>query len=154
MPKATYQMHQWQENFGKLYTDRNDMTLEEMEALYLTNYGFTKSDINKRFLEGISHTIRILEVGSNIGNQLMCLQNLGFVNLYGIELQSYAVELSKSRTSNINIIQGSSFGIPFKDDYFDLVLTAGLLIHIHPSDVSNVMNEIHRCSKDYILGHK
>ena len=71
MPKATYQMHQWQKNFGKLYTDRNDMTLEEMEALYLTNYGFTKSDINKRFLEGISHTIRILEVGSNIGNQLI-----------------------------------------------------------------------------------
>jgi pseudaminic acid biosynthesis-associated methylase len=154
MPKATHQMHEWQENFGKLYTDRNDMALEEMEALYLTNYGFTKSDLNKRFLEGISHTIRILEVGSNIGNQLMCLQNIGFVNLYGIELQNYAVELSKSRTCNMNIIQGSAFDIPFKNDFFDLVLTSGLLIHIHPSDVSNVMKEIHRCSKDYILGHE
>jgi pseudaminic acid biosynthesis-associated methylase len=130
------------------------MSLEEIETLYLTNYGFTKSDLNKRFLEGISLNIRILEVGSNIGNQLMCLQNMGFFNLYGIELQSYAVELSKSRTSNINIIEGSAFDIPFKDDFFDLVLTSGLLIHIHPADVSNVMKEIHRCAKDYILGHE
>lgn len=53
----------------------------------------------------------------NIGNQLLCLQNAGFNNLYSIELQPYAVELSKSRAEGINIIQGSAFYIPFKDDF-------------------------------------
>jgi hypothetical protein len=32
------------------------------------------------------------------------------------------------------------------------VFTSGLLIHIHPSDISEVMNEIHRCTRKYIWG--
>ena len=74
---------------------------------------------------------------------------MGFTNLYGIELQGYAVELSKSRTHNINIIQGSAFDIPFKNEYFDLVFTSGLLIHIHPSNIREAMNEIYRCTKKF-----
>ena len=154
MSATTYQMHQWAGVFGKNYTDRNMMTLAEMEALYKEDYGFTKTSLNKRFSKNIKHTARILEVGSNIGNQLICLQNMGFVNLYGIELQSYAVEISKSRARKIKIIRGSAFDIPFKDDFFDLVLTSGLLIHIHPLYVSKVMKEIYRCSKRYIFGHE
>lgn len=50
---------------------------------------------------------------------------MGFNNLYGIEINNYAIELSKSRTNNINIIQGYAFGIPFKDEYFNLVFTSG-----------------------------
>lgn len=77
---------------------------------------------------------------------------MGFQNLYGIEINSYAIELSKSRTKNINIIQGSAFDIPFKGEYFDLVFTSGLLIHIAPSDIEVVIQEIHRCTKEYIWG--
>jgi pseudaminic acid biosynthesis-associated methylase len=77
---------------------------------------------------------------------------MGFSNLYGIELQSYAVELSKSRTRRINIIEGSAFDIPYKDGYFDLVFTSGLLIHISPSDISRAMREIYRCTREYIWG--
>jgi len=77
---------------------------------------------------------------------------MGFQTLYGIELQEYAVEISKSRTKHINIIQGSAFDIPFKDNFFDLVFTSGLLIHIAPSDVEQILREIHRCTKKYIWG--
>ena len=96
--------------------------------------------------------MKILEVGSNVGNQLLCLQEMGFNNLYGIELQSYAVELSKSRTKHINIIEGSAFDIPYKDSYFDLVFTSGVLIHISPSDINMVVKEIYRCAKEYVWG--
>jgi ubiquinone/menaquinone biosynthesis C-methylase UbiE len=62
------------------------------------------------------------------------------------------VELSKSRTKNINIIQGSAFDLPYKNGYFDIVFTSGLLIHIAPQDINNVLDEIYRCTKRFIWG--
>lgn len=152
MSKPTEQMRNWTGAFGKEYTDRNALSLEEMEALYKGNYGVTRTELNEQFLKDLDRSIRVLEVGSNIGNQLLCLQRMGFSNLYGIELQSYAVELSKSRTKRINIIEGSAFDIPYKDSYFDLVFTSGVLIHIAPSDIALAMREIHRCVREYIWG--
>jgi len=150
MSKFTRQMGEWAGDFGREYTDRNVLTLDEPENLYRDRYGVTRTEMNSEFIGNLVRGIKILEVGSNIGNQLLCLQNDGFKNLYGIELQSYAVELSKSRTQGINIIQGSAFDIPFKDNFFDLVFTSGLLIHIAPDDINAVLDEIHRCTKQYI----
>jgi len=152
MAKITEQMQEWAGQFGKDYTDRNALSLEEMETLYEKSYGQTRTELNERFLKGIDRSIRILEVGSNVGNQLLCLQRMGFNDLYGIELQSYAVELSKSRTRRINIIEGSAFDIPYKDGYFDLVFTSGVLIHVSPSDIALVVREIHRCTREYVWG--
>ena len=152
MNKFTKQMETWAGNFGKEYTDRNALTLEEMELLYNKQYGITRTEMNSKFIGGFDRDMKALEVGSNIGNQLILLQNMGFKNLYGIELQSYAVELSKSRTKGINIIQGSAFDIPFRDSFFDLVFTAGLLIHITPEDIDEVLDEIYRCTRQYIWG--
>ena len=152
MAEITEQMKKWTGEFGKEYTDRNALSLEETEALYKRNYGVTRTKLNERFLKGIDRSIRILEVGSNVGNQLLCLQGMEFSNLYGIEPQSYAVELSKKRTKGINIIKGNVFDIPFKDNYFDLVFTSGVLIHIAPSDIQKVLKEIYRCSSEYIWG--
>ena len=149
---TTEQIKEWSGAFGKDYTDRNALSLEEMEDLYRKNYGLSRTELNQRFLDGIDRGARILEVGSNIGNQLLCLQRMGFSKLYGIELQSYAVELSKSRTKNINIIQGEASDIPYRDSFFDVVFTSGVLIHISPSSLPNIMKEIHRCTKDYIFG--
>ena len=152
MDKMTYQMGRWTGHFGREYTDRNDLSLEELDALYEKNYGKTRTQLNVEFLEGLDSSLRILEVGSNLGLQLACLQRMGFTELYGIELQEYAVELSKARTQSINIIRGSALDVPYKDKFFDLVFTSGLLIHISPSDLNLVMHEIHRCTKKYIWG--
>lgn len=152
MPNDTEQIKQWAGEFGRQYTDRNAYSLDEFEDFHRKNFGVTRTELNERFLRGIDRSIRILEVGSNVGNQLWCLQKMGFQNLYGIELQNYAVALSKKRTSGINIIQGSAFDIPFKGGYFDLVFTSGVLIHISPSDLPVVLKEIHRCTKSYIWG--
>jgi len=152
MLKMTKQIRAWSGEFGKKYTDRNTLTIDELDELYRKNYGITRTELNNLFVEKLNRNIKILEVGSNIGNQLLLLQKLGFKNLYGIEINSYAVEFSKSRTRNINIIQGTVFDIPFKDRYFDLVFTSGLLIHISPSDITMAMKEICRCTKKYIWG--
>lgn len=152
MSEDTDQLKKWTGKFGKEYTDRNAISLNDLEKSYQNNYGITRTKLNKLFLNRIDHSIRILEIGSNIGNQLLCLQKLGFKNLYGIEPQNYAVELSKKRTKDINIIKGDAFDIPYKDKYFDLVFTSGVLIHINPRDIKKIIKEIYRCSHKYICG--
>lgn len=148
----TKQMDFWAGQFGKEYTDRNPQSLEECERVNKKRYGFTRTELNEEFLGDLDRNIKVLEVGCNIGIQLQALQNAGFKNLYGIELQGYAVEKSKEITKGINIIQGSGFDIPFKDNFFDLVYTSGVLIHISPQDLPGIMKEIIRCSNKYIWG--
>lgn len=152
MSNENNQLKEWKNEFGKTYTDRNNMTVEEMNLLYKANYGITRTELNNEFLKDFDKRIRILEVGSNIGNQLLCLQNMGFANLYGLEPQLYAVELSKKNTKSINIIEGNAFDIPFKDNYFDLVFTSGVLIHINPENINKALDELYRCSNSYIWG--
>jgi len=146
------QLNNWIEKFGREYTNRNNQSLEELEKLYKENYGFTRTELNTLFLDKIERSKKILEIGSNIGMQLLCLQKMGFKNLCGIEPQDYAIQLSKDKTKNINIIKGDAFDIPFKDEFFDIVFTSGVLIHIHKQNIKKAIREIYRCSNRYIWG--
>jgi len=125
MTKATMQVKEWMGDFGKKYTNRNALTLDEMIEMYMKKYGIFRENLNNLFIGEMNRNIKILKVDSNVGNQLLLLQKMGFKNLYGIEINNYAIELSKSRTKNINIIQGYAFDIPFKDEYLNLVFTSG-----------------------------
>ena len=148
----TNQMNTWSGEFGKRYTDRNNITLEEMDKSYIDKFGISRTKINEEFLSDIDKNIKILEVGTNVGNQLLCLQSMGFKNLYGIELQEHAIEIAKKQTENIYIIKGDCFDIPFKDKFFDLVYTSGVLIHISPKNIEQCLKEIVRCSNKFIWG--
>jgi pseudaminic acid biosynthesis-associated methylase len=150
--KITKQLKKWDGDFGKQYTDRS-IYAKGLDTFYKGIWGIARSEMNKEFLSAIKKNIsNTLEVGSNVGYQLACLQSMGFNNLYGIEIQDYAVEKAKKITKGVNIIKGSAFDIPFKDGYFDMVFTSGVLIHIAPSDINAILDEIYRCSKRYIWG--
>lgn len=149
----TNQEEIWMGKFGQEYTERNIFSPEELDALYKRTFGVLKSDIYKDFFKIIeSKDIKILEVGCNVANELRMLQSMGYKNLYGIELQSYACERAKDFSKGINIINASGYDIPFKDEYFDVVFTNGVLIHIPPTHLKKIMSEVYRCSKKYILG--
>ena len=148
----TEQIDFWAGEFGKEYTDRTSHSHEEWNKTYIKMWGKTKIEMNNQFIGNLSKDIKILEVGCNTGMQLNGLQQMGFKNLYGIELQTYAAEEAKKYTKNVNIVCGSGFDLPFKDDYFDIVCTNGVLIHISPNDISLIMAEMYRCSKKYIWG--
>jgi len=150
--KHTEQEEFWSGEFGKEYTDRNSRDPKVWDQFYLDNWGTTKKEINQKLLGDLPKDSKILEVGSNTGMQLKCFQDMGFENIYGVELQKYAVEKSKEYTTGINIIQGSGFDLPFKDNYFDLVCTNGVLIHIHPQDHHKIMSEMVRVSKNLVMG--
>ena len=56
MSKFTEQMHEWNGQFGKEYTDRNALSLSEMELLYKDNYGITRTEMNSRFIDNFTLT--------------------------------------------------------------------------------------------------
>ncbi|GLR18855.1 pseudaminic acid biosynthesis-associated methylase [Portibacter lacus] len=148
----TEQIDFWAGEFGEKYTERNSYDDKGWDEFYRKNWGTTKPLMNEEFLGHLSKDIKILEVGSNTGMQLNGLQRNGFTELYGVELQRYAVERSKDFTKNINLIQGSGFDLPFKDEFFDVTCTNGVLIHIAPKDLPKIMGEMYRTSKKYIWG--
>lgn len=151
--KTTQQEKFWNSNFGKEYTERNKWKNdEEWDKFYSETWGMTKLKINEKVLTGLPKDIKILEVGCNYGAQLRGFQRMGFKNLFGVELQDHAVEESKKAYSGLNIITGSGFDLPFKDGFFDLVCTNGVLIHISPDNHHSFMREIYRCSSRYIMG--
>jgi ubiquinone/menaquinone biosynthesis C-methylase UbiE len=49
-------------------------------------------------------------------------------------------------------VEASAFEIPYPDEYFDMVFTSGVLIHIAPGDLKKAIAEVHRCAKSYIWG--
>lgn len=148
----TQQEQFWAGDFGQQYTDRNTYDPQAWDDFYRQTWGHTKIDINAQFIGDLPRDIRILEVGCNTGMQLRGLQSMGFTNLYGVELQPYAVEKAKQHTTGINIIQGSGFDLPFRDGFFDVVCTNGVLIHIAPDDLPKFMGEMVRCSRQFIWG--
>lgn len=150
--EETYQTKKWSGEFGQAYTNRNPYSVKDTNNLYRSLYGLTRIEMNREFIGNLPFTINILEVGSNVGAQLLVLQEMGFQNLYGIEIQFEAIKFSQSVSKRIHIIQGSASNIPFKNSFFDLVFTSGLLIHISPQNIYNVMSEVHRCSNRYIWG--
>lgn len=151
MIKDTKQQNFWQSDFGKGYSDRNTFSPDDLDQYYQTTYGLTRSDLNNRFLAGLSLQ-KILEIGCNVGNQLRLLQKQGYGELFGIDIRDDAVVRARQLTGNPNLIQGSALEVPFPDNAFDLVFTSGVLIHISPEDIKTALAEIHRLSKKYIWG--
>ncbi len=148
----TAQLEHWRSDFGRAYTDRNSLTPETLDALYRKNYGIGRSELNQRFLADIPRNARILEVGCNEGNQLCALREMGFQNLYGIEIQDYALRKARARLQSAQLALATAFEIPYPDGFFDLVFTSGVLIHIAPADLPRALREIHRCAGRFIWG--
>jgi len=148
----THPIRSWTEDFYREYTDRNAYSPAELDEFYRRIWGVTRKELNQQSLEGVPLDARILNVGCNIGPQLLMLQEIGFTNLHGIEIQSYALDRARQRLPQAVLTQASAFAIPDEDQFFDLVFTSGVLIHIAPADLPVAMEQIHRCSKRWVWG--
>ncbi|KKK76627.1 hypothetical protein LCGC14_2861720, partial [marine sediment metagenome] len=106
---------------------------------------------------------KILEIGCGDGRNLQFLMTEYFgkglngsvdsIGPYGIDVNKRSIKLAQDIRLGVafNVIYGSATDIPFKDNFFDLVFTAGLLIHIPPKDIKKAMEEIIRVSNKYVL---
>lgn len=134
----TSQLNLWRSEFGRDYTDRNDREKPERVTSW------------QRVIEGIA-PVRALEVGCNVGWNLEYLRRLGIAELYGIESQLYAVERARWRGPQFGVVHGTAFDLPFKDGWFDLAFTSGVLIHISPDTIDAALDEIYRVSRRWIV---
>ena len=145
------QLFEWTGKFGEGYTKRNDLPIKEMERKAKWMLGKNYKELFTE-LFGTKKIQNILEVGCNIGKKLEIMSQITNAKLYGVEPQQQAVEMVHSRLSKLNVIQGTAYDLPFKDNFFDLVFTSVVLIHIPPKALKLAMSEIYRFSKKYIMG--
>jgi pseudaminic acid biosynthesis-associated methylase len=138
MQPDTPQLALWRSEFGRAYTDRNDHDKPE------------RTEAWRRLLDGIAPQ-RILEVGCNVGWNLVYLERLGIPSLFGIEPQHGAVERARKRRPQFDVRQGTAFELPFEDGACDLVFTSGVLIHIAPGSLGLALDEMYRVARRWIV---
>jgi pseudaminic acid biosynthesis-associated methylase len=133
------QLDVWQGDFGVAYTDRNQVDWRVRAPAFAA------------MLEGLKLR-SILEVGCNRGHNLMALRHLlgPGVTLAGVEPNPYALELARA-SGVATCHRGSGSELPLGDGAFDLVFTAGVLIHVPPDVLAPTLREFHRCSRRYLL---
>jgi pseudaminic acid biosynthesis-associated methylase len=134
---VTSQINLWKSEFGEAYTERNAVDGEARLPAFKEVFG----DLAIQ---------SALEVGCNKGHNLQSLSTLGVSMLAGVEPNGYAREQAHAIVPEASIVDATADDMPFDDESFDLVFTAGVLIHIAPKDLSAAMHEVHRVSRRYI----
>jgi pseudaminic acid biosynthesis-associated methylase len=136
----TQQLLAWEGDFGVAYTERNLVDWQVRLPAF------------QQMLDGLDLQ-RVLEVGCNRGHNLKVLVELlgQGCDVVGVEPNRYALELARQATAKAGVLHGNIFDLPFKDSYFDMVLTAGVLIHVAPADLPAALAELHRVSRRYLL---
>lgn len=95
---------------------------------------------------------RVLEVGCNVGSNLQWIaSHISPENVYGVDINQKAIDLLRENVPGANALLSPARELPFRDGWFDLVFTMGVLIHQPESTLQIVMNEMVRCSRKYIL---
>ena len=94
--------------------------------------------------------IKILEVGCGGGNNMWCAAREGF-EVHGIDGSGRAIEIAKNRfledNLNGNFIQGDFTELPFKDDFFDIVIDRCSIVCVDKISAQKTFNEIFRVLK-------
>jgi pseudaminic acid biosynthesis-associated methylase len=129
----------WSGTFGDEYMARN------------ANAGEGRGPFWADLLERIQ-VRTVLEVGCNVGANLRWLAPLlGPEHLYGVDINLAALDEIRRRLPGINTIVSPARELPFRDPWFDLVFTAGVLIHQPTATLPRVMGEVVRTARRYVL---
>lgn len=139
LPESKRLEELWSGEFGDAYTERN----QEAGAARGPFWQMIFSEIQIH---------NVLEVGCNLGTNLRRAANhLPPQQVYGVDINVKALEELRRHLPGVNALWASARELPFRDRWFDLVFTMGVLIHQPESTLPLVMAEIVRCSRRYIL---
>jgi pseudaminic acid biosynthesis-associated methylase len=129
----------WSGEFGDAYVERNRVAGNAREPFW-----------QKVLAEYDVQTV--LEVGCNIGANLRWIAALRpRQQVYGVDINLKALNELRRTLLDVNAMWSPGRELPFRDRWFDLVFTMGVLIHQPESTLPLVMAEIVRCSRRYIL---
>ena len=89
---------------------------------------------------------KILDVGCGKGYLLYdFLKILPKAEVYGIDISKYAIANSKEEIKK-NLYLGHANNLPWKDNYFDLVISINTLHCLHTYELNEALKEIERVS--------
>jgi pseudaminic acid biosynthesis-associated methylase len=129
----------WKGAFGDAYTERNARAGEGRMPFW--------KDLLSAF-----PCERVLEVGCNVGANLGCIASiLPARDVYGIEINESALHRLRGAHSGVNSVWGRARELPFRNAFFDLSFTSGVLIHQPPDTLPEIMSELVRCSRKYVM---
>lgn len=137
--EATRLERLWAGEFGSAYADRNAV-LDERRAA---------------FWDGLldRHPIRsVLEVGCGQGANLAPIaRRLEASDVWGVDVGVEALEHARAHVPGANLVCSPARRLPFRDGLVDLAFTVGVLIHQPEESVAEVVDEIVRCSRRFVL---
>lgn len=95
---------------------------------------------------------RVLEVGCNVGGNLRHIApHLEPASAYGVDVNRHSLGLIRDLVPDANVLVAPARELPFRDAFFDLTFTVGVLIH-HPDEaLVPAMRELARCSAQWVL---
>jgi spore coat polysaccharide biosynthesis protein SpsF len=129
----------WGEDFGDAYVERNK------------DAGAKRAGFWRPLLAEIKPQ-SAMEVGCNLGGNLMWLaEAMPPENVFGIDINLAALDRLHQKLPKVNGIYAAARDLPFRDRWFDLTFTMGVLIHQPESTLARVMNEVVRTSKKWVL---
>ena len=138
-PDASALEDLWAGSFGDAWVERNGRDFEARGTFW--------TSLMERF-----PARRVLEVGAAHGENLRHLSKvIEPHDLWGLDINRASLDAMPLVAPGVNPCWGVARSLPFRDAYFDLVFTVGLLIHQPDSTLPLVMNEIMRCSRRYVL---
>ncbi len=141
MKHRTDQEAFWEGEFGDEYTDRN-----RGPDRVAANSAFFSRALGRA--QGV-HSV--LELGSNIGLNLLALRRLlPAAKLSAVEINEKAASESKSSLPDLDLHRTSI--LEFRPGAtWDLVFTKGVLIHVNPDKLPLVYDLMHGSSSRYLL---
>lgn len=139
VPEAKRLEALWGGEFGDEYVKRNLEAAKQRAPFWSA-------------LLGEIHVDKVLEVGCNVGANLQWIaEHVPHDGIYGIDINRTALARLRTLLPNINTLWSPARTLPFRDGWFDLTFTMGVLIHQPPETLPLVMSEIVRCSRRYVL---
>jgi pseudaminic acid biosynthesis-associated methylase len=139
MSEASRLEQLWAGGFGDAYIERN------------RDAGAPRGPFWNSILDGLELR-RVLEIGCNVGANLQWIvQRVPPPGVYGVDVNAGAIAEVRRRLPGINALLVPARDLPFRDGWFDLVFTCGVLIHQPELALPLVMADMVRCSRRYVL---
>lgn len=115
-------------------------------------YDFARKVIQKNISTlNLNKNAKILDVGCGEGRTLEYFRDMNFMDIYGVDVSPDAINaaVAKGFKKNKQVFVMDGQKLKFKNKYFDVVFSEGLLEHF--TDFSKFVNEMVRVSKKYVV---
>jgi pseudaminic acid biosynthesis-associated methylase len=127
----------WSGEFGDEYVDRNRVDWQKREHFWR---GVMPKDART-----------VLEVGCNIGSNLKAIRSACDLHPVGVDVNEKALLEAAGAGFEVHRMPAADIAERLGVGSFDVVFTAGVLIHIAPEDLDRVMAAIVAASKRYVI---